>query len=141
VGALDLGSGNYHLFACCTHFGLFSAQVPHETYSGNSVVSVVMPDISFNPSNTQVFIVLPQTNSVTLGDVRQAYDEASHTFIMGYHGNMIPVGMQYAIVTITKKNEVYYFDIKKDTMTNGLTYSPPMDSETLANILTRLANI
>jgi len=68
-------------------------------------VSVIVPDTSFNPSNTQVFVIFPTINSATY---IHNYTVATHTYDLfaGYH---VPVGMTIDLAVVSKKGGVYYY--------------------------------
>lgn len=137
----DFRGGYFFLFEGCTKFRFVNCDMLYDATTKNTTVSVVMPDGSFTPANTQVYIILPETNSATMGDTRQEYNSDTHTFGLGNHGNLVPVGMQYVIVGIANKDGKYYFDMKKGTITEGLSVNLVMGEDTRFDIQSRLAGI
>ncbi len=133
--------GYFFLFEGCTQFKFVNCDRMYNPATKNTTVSIVMPDGSFVPSNTQIYIILPETNSATMGDTRQEYNSDTHTFILGNDDNLVPVGMQYVIVGIANKDGKYYFDMKKGTITEGLSVNLVMGEDTRFDIQSRLAGI
>jgi hypothetical protein len=133
--------GFYYLFAGCTQFNLVNCDRLFKSNRENTTAKVVLPDDSYVPGNTQVYIILPETNSATMGDFRQEFDAKTRTFTVGNHGNLVPVGMKYVMVVIASKDGKYYFDMREGTITQGLTVNMSPYLETRFNIRARLAGI
>ena len=147
VNPLDTGAGfpfrggYYYLFDSCGQFDLVNCDRLYDPKVKNTTASIIMPDATFNPSNTQVYIILPATNSATMGDERQEYNSDRYTFKIGNHGNLVPIGMDYIIVVIANKDGTFYFDMKKGVITDGLSVKMDMAVETRGDIKARMAAI
>jgi hypothetical protein len=85
-------------------------------------VSVVLPDGSFNATNTELYLVLPKINAGwagsavlsnigKLGQYDSSYVPATNTLMLKTVGSMpiAPVGQNYELVTIANKGGNYYY--------------------------------
>ena len=133
------GSGFYYFFKGCTKFHTINCDLLYNYNGQNTTISVVVPDASFNEGNTQMFLVFPAINSVTMGDGREGYDAATNTFTVGNHGDQMPVGVNYELVVIANKNGQYYYYQTSGITTNGMTINAALAPETQWDIIARVA--
>ena len=117
-------------------------------------VSVVLPDTSFNSSNTQVYLVLPNVNrwggtadtftavlSSDQGYGGNNYSAATNTMKIISEGNfnIVPAGLQYELVVITIKNgQYYYWQITGTVPHAGISATAVMAPDTHADVMTKL---
>ncbi|MCD6011664.1 MAG: hypothetical protein K0Q79_1526 [Flavipsychrobacter sp.] len=112
-------------------------------------LKVKLPDNSFNPDNTEIFLVLPSLNAVMssdktyLGTVQ--YDKTINTMRLvseGQNDNLVPVGLAYKVVVMaTKDNKNYYFESSGTTVTNLSVDASSIHIETLSSIQEKLKNL
>ncbi len=133
--------GYYYLFANCTQFGTINCDRLYVHNGDNTVIQVTVPDGSFNPTNTQIFVVFPTINSITMGDDRQIYTASTNTFIVGNHMDSVAVGMSYEVAVIANKNGSFYYFSQKGTTAKGMTINATMAPETSGDITARLAGL
>jgi hypothetical protein len=116
--------------------------------SPKASVAVVMPDTSFNPNNTEVFLVLPSINCVMstiepqLGS--NSYNAATNTINIVSEGNtaIVPAGMSYELVVVAIKNGQYYYYTHTGTIPDsGVLVTSAMTPETQSYVQTQLANL
>lgn len=109
-------------------------------------VSVVLPDNSFLPSNTQVYLILPDINCAMstvepmLGGA--GFDAATKTIklLSETQTNIIPAGMKYILVVVAIKNGQYYYFQQPGTIPhNGLKTPATMTPESKESVLSKLA--
>ena len=125
-------------FINCDH--IFSSDSPR------TGVGVILPDTSFNPENTQVYLIFPETKTaLTISNYyNRAFDSTYnwdlHQMKLGTANKLykIPTGLNYEFVVISKKDGNYYF-----YQTSGVTYkdmilTANMVMDSRANILTKL---
>ncbi len=131
------GTGNYYLFDSCTSFNYINCDYYYSYTGAKTTVYGVMPDTSFNNTNTQVFIVIPSINSCTF--LQQYNTTAPGTFSLFYD---IPVGLNIHIVGLCNKNGTYYYSEYKN-VTTTLNYSQTMTftQKSIADIATSLSNL
>jgi hypothetical protein len=133
----DTSTNDYfHVFDSCTSFNWINCDYFYNDPSPLTNIFVVMPDTTFIPSNTQVFLVFPTINSATyLGQ----YDLGTSTFSL-YTSYFIPIGMTIHIVAIAEKNgQFYYFQQTGLTTTLNMSVNAVMTPQTQSYILTQLS--
>jgi len=125
-------------FDSCANFHWINCDYFY-SYSGPLTdIKVVVNDTSFNPSNTEVFLVFPTINSVATLDY---YNSATSTFDLS-PGHFVSVGFPIDVVVITNKNgNYYYFQQTGITTTNGLSITGHMISHTLSYIAAELSTL
>jgi len=113
--------------------------------SPKTSVSVVVPDASFNPNNTDVYLILPSINCAMstiepdLGG--DSYKAATNTItlVSETETNIVPVGMAYELVVIANKNGQYYYYTQTGTIShNGLVATAILAPETQSYVNTQL---
>ena len=111
----------YYQFDSCASFGWINCDYFYGTSAQLTDVRVMVPDTSFNQSNTEVFIVFPTINAAAH---MSQYDAATHTFDLPY-GYYLPVGIPVDIVVATNKHGVYYYysDTGVSTTDNMFIYA------------------
>ncbi len=109
-------------------------------------VGVIMPDTSFNPNTTEVFLVLPTINCVMstiepeLGSA--GYNAATGTISIVSEGNsaIVPSGMTYKIVIVAIKNGQYYYFTQAGTIpASGILAPATMAPQTQSYVAAQLA--
>jgi len=133
------GQGYYYFFEGCTKFHTINCDLLYNDTGKNTIVSIVVPDTSFNETNTQIFIIFPTLNDVTMGDSRQGYIASTNTFSIGNDGDEMPVGMNYELVVIANKNGQYYYYETSGITASGMTINAAMAPETQWDIVARVA--
>ncbi len=128
----------YYQFDSCANFSWINCDYFYSSPSQLTDVRVMVPDTSFNQSNTEVFIVFPAINAAAH---MTQYNAATHTFDLpkGYY---IPVGMPVDIVVATNKNGSYYYysETGVNTGDNMFVYAE-MSMVSLDYIKTQLSNL
>lgn len=116
--------------------------------SPKTSVSVVVPDTSFNPSNTEVYLILPSINCAMstvepeLGGVD--YDQATNTINIVSESKtlIVPAGMNYELVVMTNKNGIYYYYKTSGIIPHsGLNVTASMTQQTQSYISTQLQGL
>lgn len=129
----------YYEFDSCTNFNWINCDYFYSAPSPKTDISVVMPDASFNQSNTQVFVIFPTLNMVTS---MYNYDTATHTFKFGYDSYFLPVGTNIKVVVLAAKGTLYYMDVQSSiNVTAGMSVSTTMPTQSLTQIKTALSSL
>ena len=130
------GGGSYYVFDSCRNFGWTNCDRFYDNDSPKTSVGVVMPDSSFNPNNTQIFLVLPDIKGV-MSNVEPGlggamYSSTTNTIRILSEGlsDIVPVGMNYKIVVITKKNNNYFYYQTSGVVTRNLKPTAVMEPKT-----------
>lgn len=141
---------NSYSFNSCSKFRSVNCDYFYSNDSPKTSVSIIVPDSSFNPTNTQFYIVLPTINCIvsnvlnTAGGYAGTYwNAASHTVKMTSEGNtdIIPTGMNYKVVAITNKNGSYYYYQSSGISKMGMTINATMKQDTEENIKISLSTL
>jgi hypothetical protein len=129
----------FYAFDTCVSFNWINCDHFYTAPDPKTDIKVVMPDTSYNATNTQVFVVFPAINSVaSMG----AYDVATHTFSFGYATYFLPVGTVIKIMVLGGKNDVYFMDKQANvSVTNGMTVTANPNTTTLGTIQTTLSTL
>ena len=130
-----------YIFDTCVYFTYVNCDRLYNSNGQNTTVSIVVPDASFDKSNTQLFLIFPTINCITASDSREGYTASTNTFIFGNHENEVPVGVQYELVVITYKTTGYYCYIQSGITTSGMTINAAMAPDTQQDIKDRLAGL
>jgi len=128
----------YYQFDSCTNFSWINCDYFYTSGAQLTDVSVIMPDTSFNQSNSEVFIVFPTINAAAH---MSQYTVATHTFDLpkGYY---IPVGMPVDIAVATNKNGTYYYYQQTGiTTTDNMVIFPTMAQDNLLDITNQLEGL
>ncbi len=133
------GSSTYYVFDSCTDFNYINCDRFMGLPGAKTNIHFVMPDTSFNSSNTMVFVVYTAINSVYNP---WSYTASSNSFDLG--GSFIaPVGYNINVITLCKKtNGTYYFSEQNGlTITDAMSINVTMTERTLDYIKTRLGEL
>lgn len=137
--SIKFGGQNYFVFDSCTSFDWINCDRFYDSAHVTSI-SVTMPDNSFSPSNTEIFLVFPAINSVcSISAIGNSYTPATNTFKLT-HGQA-PIGMRYELVVIANKNGSYYYYQASGVITANMAISAPLALETIEDIKARLAGL
>lgn len=116
---VDTNQNFYYLFDSCTTFNWINCDYFYNAPSPKTDITVVLPDNTYDPTNTQVYVTFPGINSVTC---LYSYDATAHTFKFGASSYHIPIGTQIDVVVISAKNGNYYLaDQQNITVVNNQT--------------------
>lgn len=112
---------NYYQFDSCDHFNWINCDYFYTPGAALTNIRVMMPDSSFDQSNTEVFVVFPGINAAAR---MTRYDPKKHSFEL-QQGYYVPVGMNVAIVAISKQGVSYYYSEKAgiSTTSNMFVYA------------------
>ena len=138
------GGQSFYIFDSCSNFGWTNCDAFGYTDSPKTSVSVVLPDGSFTPTNTQVYLVLPDTKTVMStvepGLGGESYDAKTNTIniISERQTDIVPVGVNYKLVVIAKKNGSYYYFESAGTVTPALKQPATMVAKTNQQIVALL---
>ena len=128
----------YYQFDSCASFNWINCDYFYTSPGQLTDVRVMMPDTSFNQSNTEVFIVFPTINAAAH---LSQYNVATHTYDLpkGYY---VPVGMPVDIVVATNKHgNYYYFGESGVNTTDNMFLYAEMSLVSLDYIKTQLSNL
>ena len=136
----SLAENNFYVFDTCLSFNWINCDHFYSAPDPKSDVKVVMPDASYDATNTQVFVVFPDLNAVT---TLYSYDAPTHTFSLGYTGYYLPVGTNIKIVVLSSKtNGTYFMDTQANiSVTNGISITSNPSAATLSAIQTTLLSL
>ncbi len=128
----------YYQFDSCASFNWINCDYFYSSSAQLTDVRVMLPDTSFNQSNTEVFVVFPTINAAAH---MSQYNIATHTFDLP-NGYYIPTGMPMDIVVATNKSGSYYYysDTSVSTTNNMFIYAE-MSQMSLDAIKTQLNNL
>ncbi len=132
-------TGNLGLLNC-DHF-------LHDT--GLTSVSAILPDSTFNPSNTQVFVALPSIPGLletAFGDGLQSYNASIHMItlsnFLGNKINIVPIGISYKLIVIScKANQLYFYTQSGTIPSTGIHATATMAPMTQSAISSQLAGL
>ncbi len=125
----------YYQFDSCASFNWINCDYFYTSGAQLTDVSLIMPDTSFNQTNTEVFIVFPTINAAAR---MSEYSYTTHTFDLpkGYY---IPVGMPIDIAVATNKNGIfYYYQQTGITTVNNMVIFSTMEQDNLLDITNQL---
>ena len=143
-GTTLYNGGQMYIFDNCTHFGFINCDWFNSDTNKTSV-SVIVPDTTFNPSNTQIYLILPDMNSVLSNDggygAGSGFDSTTKTMNLISEGqsNIVPIGMNYKFVVITKKNGSYYYYQTSGVITSNMKLTATMALKSTAEVKTLLS--
>ena len=129
---------HYYFYDGCADFDWTGSQILYDGGSSSTTVSVVLPDNSFNPSNTGIFLVFPSINSMVM--VHGKYESILNMVTLE-DGVTVPTGIKYEIAVITNKDGNYYYWQTTGVTANGLKVSAVMTPTSQEDIKKKLANL
>ena len=144
-GTTSYGADELYVFDSCSHFGYINCDALLATDSPKTAVTIIVPDSTYNPSNTQLYLVIPTLNSV-ISNV-ESYDASTNyiaktntmNIISEGHLDIVPTGMNYKFVVITKKNGNYYYYETSGITTMNMKLTATMQQKTSAQVKTLLS--
>ena len=138
---LGFASGYYYLFDSSKSFDLVNCDRIYDYNEPNTTISVQVPNSTFNPANTLIFLVFPDIHSLTMSDYNQQYDAATNTFIPGNHMNEFPVGAHCTVIVLSNVNGVIYYAEQSITVAVGVKATANLAPMAKNDIMTHLAGI
>ena len=146
------------LFDSCTNFTWANCDWFYSNYSPKTSVSVILPDTSFNGTNTQLYLVLPNVNrwgvttdtfTAVLSNAEPelggaSYNAATHTMklISESKVDIVPSGLKYELVVIANKNGQYYYWQTSGTVpSGGISVSAAMATATQGDVISLLQGL
>ena len=145
------------IFDSCTNFTYINCDCFYNNDSPKTSVNIILPDTTFNPGNTQVFVVLHNISvwgsiADTTIAVLTSYDNtgssnyvaATNTLTVKTEGqtNTIPAGLNYELVVITNKNgQFYYWETTGVVPHNGIIVNAALAPESQSDIASRLLGL
>lgn len=144
-------------FDSCTNFTWANCDWFYQNDSPETFVNIILPDTSFNPNNTQAYLVLPNVNrwggtvdtfnavlSNDGGYGSTHYTAATNTLSILSEGssNIAPAGLNYKLVVITNKNgQYYYWQTSGVVPHNGIIVNAALTPDTQGDIVSRLQGL
>lgn len=117
-GTSNITNQYFFLFDSVTNFGWVNCDFFIDDPRPRTNMELTLSS-SFDNMNTQVFIVMPEYNSVLSP---RTYNGGTKTFGLGtnvsYH---IPIGMDIKIVTLATIGDKYYLEVLETTTTAGMS--------------------
>ena len=150
---------SYFYFDTCTSLTFANCDWFYANDSPKTTVSVVMPDTSFNASNTELYLVLPNVNrwgytadtfTAVLSNAENfdlgaaSYNTTTKTMILISESqtNIVPAGLNYELVVIANKNGTYYYWETSGTVPhNGINVNAALAEDSQGDIISRLAGL
>jgi hypothetical protein len=133
VATTNIMGDEYYVFDSCRSFTWMNIAKKHVDNSIKATFTLSMPDTSFNLTNTEVYVIYPNENSV----FRMSHYNGN---IPGYQTKEeIPLGKYFSIIVIRRSGENYYY-YRKDNilMSLGLTLAANMIIKPKDNIIDEL---
>ncbi len=144
------------IFDSCTSFNWINCDCFHQSDSPKTTVSVILPDSTFNPTNTELFLVLPNitrhynpndTFTAVMSSVeqnlgRQSYTVTTNTMNLISEGQtvIVPAGLNYQLIVMTNKNGTWYYYEQQGVIPhNGLVVTATLLQTTQQNIKNQLS--
>lgn len=118
----------------------------YQSDSVKTTVSVIVPDTSFNPNTTEVFLILPSINCAMstiepeLGGANWNAATKTISLVSESQTAIVPAGMNYKLVVIANKNGKYYYYTQTGTIPHtGLVANAAMAPQSQSFVKTQLA--
>jgi hypothetical protein len=125
-------------FDSCTQFNWVSANMYFNTTAQQTNSSVVVRSTDFNNTNTQVYMVFPGMNIVTL---MGSYNKNDNIFNL-QSGYLVPVGTTVHYVGIGNKNGLLYYDeFKNATSSSAIPDTLWMEPKNVTDIMNALGGL
>jgi hypothetical protein len=124
---------NHFLFDSASSFGWIGSNHVTTLTAPITYVDVVVPDTGYNPSNTQVFLVFPSTNTVTIWN---GYSPTDHKFT-----NAIPLstGADFKVVIMcSRSGRYFYYEMPFVAKNNNMTITANPTPQSQAYIQSKL---
>ncbi|MDR3681984.1 MAG: hypothetical protein P4L41_18580 [Flavipsychrobacter sp.] len=118
-------SPSYYYFDTCKSLSWANCDWFNSNDSSKTTVSVILPDTSFNATNTQLYLVLPNVtrwsnttnpfiavlSSISDHYGSDSYNAATNTMKLISEGqtNIVPAGLNYDLVVIANKGGTFYY--------------------------------
>ncbi len=129
---------NYNKFDSCTSFDWISCSSFFASGGAVTDIYATPTDTLFNNSNTTVFLIFPDINSIAPVN---HYNASSRTFSLN-SGYEVPVGVKVHLVAIANvSGTYYYFQQKNVNITNGIQFSPMLTRSTLNQIIASIMTL
>jgi hypothetical protein len=137
-----------YVFDSCSSLEYTNCDALYINDSPKVSISVVLPDNTFTPSNTQVYLVLPDINCAMssiepmLGGSN--YNAATNSLTIVSEGatTIVPAGMNYKLIVMANKSGQYYFWQTSGIIPHtGITATAILATNTQAGIKTILAGL
>ncbi len=147
-GTVAVGFEQHYVFDSCTHFGWTNCDQFYNADSPLTSVAVVMPDSTFNPSNTQVYLVLPSLKSVMsnadprgagIGGTDYVLKTNTINLISESQKDIVPIGLGYKFIVLTNKSGRFYYYETSGNITRELKLKATMAPKTKEEVKTLLA--
>jgi hypothetical protein len=134
----------FYKFDSCSKFGWTNCDRFY-MFTSKTGLGVVMPDNTFTPSNTQLFLVLPTINAVMSSDSYYLggahYDAPTRTLRLvseGSAADLVPVGMPYKVVVVANKGGTYYYNESSGTTVAGMQLTAVMSAVSLNDLQNKI---
>lgn len=135
----DSTDEHYYLFDTCTSFNWINCDYFYTAPDPKTDVRVVLPDASYDQANTNVFVVFPAINSVTM---MYAFNSGTRAFSFGYPSYHLPVGTEVKIVVMGAKDNGYFMEVLPAvTITSGMTITANPTTRTLSEVQSMLSSL
>ncbi len=146
------------VFDSCTNFTWANCDWFNKNDSPKTTVSIILPDSTFNPTNTQMYLVLPNitrahntrdTFNAVLSSIEprlgsESYNASTNTMkLISQHNNVIvPAGLDYELVVMANKNGIWYYYQQQGVIPhNGLLVNVALVQTTEQRVITQLAGL
>ena len=141
-------NNQYYFFTSCPNFHESNCDRFRIDDSPRVSVSVIVPDASFYPSNTQIYLVVPSINCVASSanahNTYSGYSLSTNTIQLICEDNplVIATGMNYELVVIANKNgNYYYFETSGTATREGIVAHAIMESKSKDDIISMLQSL
>lgn len=129
----------FYAFDSVTNFNWINCDYFYSSTAPKTDINIVVPDSTYNTTNTQVFVVFKSINSVS---GLWGYNAPNHVFSFGYVGYHIPVGTVIDVVVLGAKNNGYFMQVQQNlTVTNNLSINFTPQATTIAGIQAMLSTL
>ena len=139
-GTSSIDNEYFYLFDESTDFGWINCDDFVDDPRPKTNITINLPE-AYNNENTQVFIVLPELNSVTSP---RSYNSGSNSFNMGSSASYyLPVGIVVKVVVLATINEnQYYLQITDEMeLTDGYTLIANPVSQSKSGVISALESL
>jgi hypothetical protein len=135
----SLNQNFFYTFDTCVNFNWINCDYFYSALDPKTDIKIVMPDSSYNASNTQVFVIFPDLNFVS---TLYTYDATTHAFSFGYAGYYLPVGTNIKVFIVGGKNNAFFMDYQQNiSVTNNMTITSSPVTHTKTDIQTLLSGL
>ena len=135
----DSAFGSFYVFDSCPRFNWLSCGYPISSSNAVTNINITVPDTTFNPSNTRLFIYFPDMKSL---HAFKYFDAATRTFNLGTSASWIPINWNATLVIMASKNgQFYYYEQKKITTALGQSFTPSILPQSATYIADKLKGL